>query len=429
MKVLVIGSGAREHAIAWKVAQSLLVEKVFVWPGNAGIFEDAEAIELSSSASTEQVVERVKELGIAMTIVGPEQYLADGIVDVFKEHKLSISGVDRAAATLEASKAFAKDIMKEADIPTAAYFTVSDEATGMSVLKDMDYPCVLKADGLAAGKGVVIAETQTEAETALKEMLAGKFNDAGKQIVIEEFLKGEELSLLLFVDGETALPMLFSQDHKAAYEGDKGPNTGGMGAYAPVSIGDEILADRINTVVTYPLMNALKKRGVTYRGILYIGVMMVENRPFVLEYNVRFGDPETEPLMMAMKSDVVPYFSAVADGFLAGVAPLEWHDGYTATVVLASQGYPGSYEKGKVITGLDSLPEGVKVFHAGTAKNEDGEFVTAGGRVLMITARGKSLDDAMKSVYDAIDGIHFDGMQYRKDIGYREIARERSDEN
>ncbi|MCK5807426.1 phosphoribosylamine--glycine ligase [bacterium] len=424
MNILVVGSGAREHAIAWKVAQSPLVKNIFVWPGNAGIFEDAQSINLASSASLEQLVNRAKELDITMTIVGPEQYLADGIVDLFREHKLSVVGVNKAAAALEASKAFAKDIMKEANIPTAGYFTVSDNASGIKILEKMSYPAVLKADGLAAGKGVVIAQSFEEARNALQEMLAGKFNDAGKQVVIEEFLKGEELSLLLFVDGKTATPMLFSQDHKAAYEGDKGPNTGGMGAYTPVSIGTDSLAEKINTVVTYPLLNALKKRDISFRGILYIGVMMVENEPFVLEYNVRFGDPETEPLMMAMKSDIVLWFSAVADGFLEGLPPLEWHSGYTATVVLSSQGYPGSYEKGKVITGLDSLPDGVKVFHAGTTKNEEGELVTAGGRVLMVTAQGTTLKEATTLVYRAIKNIHFDGMQHRKDIGYREIARE-----
>ncbi len=423
MNILVVGSGAREHAIVWKVKQSPLVDLVFAWPGNAGIFEDAHSLALPSDASFEQLADAVEQNSIDLTVVGPEQALADGIVSVFRKRQLSIVGADSQSARLESSKAFAKDIMKEAGIPTAPFFKVSDKQTGIKVLKNMTYPCVLKADGLAAGKGVIIAKTFDDAQNALEAFFSGTFGTAGNTVIIESFLKGEELSLILFVDGETAVPLQFSQDHKAALDGDLGPNTGGMGAYTPVSFADQELADRINTAVTYPLLKALKQRGIVFRGILYIGLMMVEDKPFVLEYNVRFGDPETEPLMMALKSDIVPWFSALADGFLQGLSPLEWHDGYTLTVVATSDGYPGAYEKGKVITGLDTLPDGVVVFHAGTALNENKEFVTNGGRVLMVTARGATIKEARTRVYDALSRIHFEGMRYRTDIGYRELAR------
>lgn len=421
MKVLVVGKGAREHALAWKISKSPLVKKVYAFPGNAGIAQVAEIPDIKSDDIIDLASFALKEK-IDLTVVGTEDYLAKGVVDVFQFNGLKIFGANKAAAALESSKAFAKEIMDSAKIPTAAYTTVSDFEKGETVLKTSKYPVVLKADGLAAGKGVVICDSYEQAAKELSEMLSGKFKDAGTKVVIEEFLKGEELSLLLLTDGTNVRKLLFSQDHKALLDGDKGPNTGGMGAYTPVSFADDKLYEKVDRLVTLPLLTELKKRDITYRGVLYIGLMIVNGEPFVLEYNARFGDPETEPLMFMLKSDIVPYFLACAEGDIEKLPELEWFEGYGATVVMASGGYPESYKKGEPIQGLDVIEENAVVFHAGTTM-KNGNIVTDGGRVLMVTASGKTIHEAMKNVYSNTEKISFNNSFFRRDIGHREINR------
>ena len=330
MKVLVVGKGGREHALAWKIAQSFYVDRLYCFPGNAGIAEIAEIPNIADD-SVESLLDFALKESIDLTVVGPEDYLAKGIVDAFEAKGLRIFGVNKEAARLESSKAFAKEVMKAAGIPTAAYSTVTDFESGDKILKTSKYPVVLKADGLAAGKGVIICATYEEASSELSQMLGGKFKAAGAKVVIEEFLKGEELSLLLLTDGTNVKRLMFSQDHKALNDGDTGLNTGGMGAYTPVKSGTDELYEKVDRAVTQPLLNELKKRGINYRGILYIGLMIVDGEPFVLEYNVRFGDPETEPLMFMLISDIVPYFQAVAgkgDVTLESLPELVWRSGY-----------------------------------------------------------------------------------------------------
>jgi phosphoribosylamine---glycine ligase len=425
MKVLVVGKGAREHALAWKIAQSEIVNKVYAYPGNAGISEVAE-IPVLKDDSIETLCEFALSEKIDLTVVGPEDYLAKGITDLFESKGLKIFGVNRSAAFLESSKAFAKEIMTSANIPTASFHTVTDMEAGTNILEKSSFPIVLKADGLAAGKGVVICDNLDTATKELSEMLQGKFKDAGAKVVIEQFLKGEELSLLLLTDGTNVKKLLFSQDHKALSEGDKGPNTGGMGAYTPVSFANESLYEKVNLLVTLPLLNELKKRNIDYRGVLYIGLMIVDKTPYVLEYNARFGDPETEPLMFMLESDIVPYFKACIERTLDKLPEMRWYDGYGATVVMASGGYPDSYPKGVEIKGLDTVDSDCTVFHAGTIYKGN-SILTDGGRVLMVTGRGKTAQDAMSKVYRNVEKITFDGSYYRKDIGYREIQRNKND--
>ena len=438
MKVFVVGKGGREHALVWKIAQSFYVEKIYCFPGNAGIAEMAEIPEIADD-SVESLLAFALREGIDLTVVGPEDYLAKGIVDAFEAKGLRIFGVNREAARLESSKAFAKEVMKAADIPTAAYSTVTDFETGDKILKNSKYPAVLKADGLAAGKGVVICSTYEEAATELSQMLSGKFKEAGAKVVIEEFLKGEELSLLLITDGTNVKRLLFSQDHKALCDGDTGLNTGGMGAYTPVASGTDELYEKVNESITLPLLKELKNRGINYRGILYIGLMIVENEPFVLEYNVRFGDPETEPLMFMLISDIVPYFWAVSgkDNSFSGqkdetVPPftslealpdLVWRKGYGMSVVLASGGYPESYEKNKEISGLGNIDKNCFVFHAGTKFDKTGKILTDGGRVMMVTSKGETIAQAVENTYKNVEKISFDKMYFRHDIAHREIER------
>lgn len=437
MKVLVVGKGGREHALAWKIAQSFYVDKLFCFPGNAGIAEVAEIPDIADD-SVESLLDFAKKESIDLTVVGPEDYLAKGIVDAFEAKGLRIFGVNKEAARLESSKAFAKEVMKSAKIPTAAYSTVTDFESGDKILKTSKYPVVLKADGLAAGKGVIICTTYEEAASELSQMLGGKFKAAGAKVVIEEFLKGEELSLLLLTDGKTVKRLLFSQDHKALNDGDTGLNTGGMGAYTPVKSGTDELYEKVDKTITQPLLGELKKRGINYRGILYIGLMIVDGEPFVLEYNVRFGDPETEPLMFMLISDIVPYFWAVAgkegsqadkNGSLPLCTTLEalpelvWRSGYGMCVVLASGGYPEGYEKGKIISGLDSVDENCVVFHAGTKYDTEGNIVTDGGRVLMVTSAGKGIAEAVENTYRNVEKITFDKAYFRHDIAHREMER------
>ena len=438
MKVLVVGKGGREHALVWKIAQSFYVDKVYCFPGNAGIAEIAEIPEIADD-SVESLLGFALKEEIDLTVVGPEDYLAKGIVDAFEAKGLRIFGANREAAKLESSKAFAKEVMKSASIPTAAYSVVTDLESGEKILKDSKYPVVLKADGLAAGKGVLICNSYEEAKSELSQMLGGKFKAAGAKVVIEEFLKGEELSLLLLTDGTNVKRLLFSQDHKALNDGDTGLNTGGMGAYTPVASGTDELYEKVNKSVTLPLLNELKKRGIDYRGILYIGLMIVDGNPFVLEYNVRFGDPETEPLMFMLISDIVPYFWAVSgtgrsfSGGNAGTLPpftsldalpdLVWREGYGMCVVMASGGYPESYEKNKEIHGLGDVDGNCVVFHAGTKSDKSGNVLTDGGRVLMVTSKGGTIAQAVENTYRNVAKISFDKMFFRHDIAHREIER------
>jgi len=440
MKVFVIGKGGREHALAWKIAQSFYVDELFCFPGNAGIAEIAKIPEIADD-SVESLLDFAIRESIDLTVVGPEDYLAKGIVDAFEAKGLRIFGVNRKAAQLESSKAFAKEVMKAAGIPTAAYSTVTDFESGNAVLKASKYPLVLKADGLAAGKGVIICSTYEEAQNELSQMLGGKFKSAGTKVVIEEFLKGEELSLLLLTDGTNVKPLLFSQDHKALNDGDTGLNTGGMGAYTPVASGTSELYEKVDRTVTQPLLAELKKRGIEYRGILYIGLMVVNNEPYVLEYNVRFGDPETEPLMYMLISDIVPYFYAVAGKDSSAAADnatmplftsieampeLVWRSGYGMCVVMASGGYPEAYEKGKVISGLDYVDENCVVFHAGTKSDKSGNILTDGGRVLMVTSHGKTIEEAIENTYRNVGKINFEKMYFRHDIAHREAERKQN---
>lgn len=426
MKILIIGSGGREHALAWKAAQSSQVDEVLVAPGNAGTATEpgvrnvpvkAEDLDgLLALAGTEDV---------ALTIVGPEQPLVDGIVDRFTAAGLRCFGPNQTAAQLEGSKKFTKDFLARHDIPTAAYGSFTDLSAAKKFLREHSLPIVVKADGLAAGKGVIIAHSLAEADQALEQILdEGVFGAAGASVVIEEFLEGEEASFIAIVDGREVLPMASSQDHKARDDGDAGPNTGGMGAYSPAPIVDEAMHARIMKEVMLPTVNALADEGIHYRGFLYAGLMINESGvPNVLEFNCRFGDPETQPIMFRLESDLVELCNAAIDGELAG-RQVQWHPQPSIGIVMASGGYPGSYEKGRKITGLDTIDDpNVKVFHAGTALNDD-SVVTAGGRVLCVVARDESVSKAQKRAYENVARIHWDGAFYRHDIGYRAIARE-----
>ncbi len=423
MKVLVIGSGGREHALAWKIARSPRVSKVFCAPGNAGIEETAEVVDLSAS-DIEGLARFADKNRIDLTVVGPELPLTMGIVDLFEERGLRIFGPSKAASELEGSKAFSKAAMKRHGIPTAAYETFDSREPALACIEKMGAPVVVKADGLAAGKGVTVARTVEEAKKAVEMMMVNKaFGSAGDRLVIEEFMEGEEASYLVFSDGENILPMPASQDHKAVYDGDRGPNTGGMGAYSPAPVVTGEMEERILNEIIHPLLRGMASEGRPYRGILYAGLMITEEGPKVVEFNVRFGDPECQPIIMRMKGDIIPVIEAAIDGRLDS-AEMEWDDRAAVCVVMASKGYPGSYEKGKVITGLEEVKamDDVFVFHAGTARKGE-RIVTSGGRVLGVTALGEGIGDAIKRAYDAVGRIHWDGVYFRKDIGRKALTR------
>ena len=428
MKVLVIGSGGREHALAWKAAQSPDVEKVYVAPGNAGTAREAKLENVAIGVEDiDGLIAFARDNTIALTIVGPEAPLVIGVVDAFEAAGLRCFGPSKDAAQLEGSKAFTKDFLARHRIPTADYanFTGVDEA--LAYLKEKGAPIVIKADGLAAGKGVIVAMTLAEAEAAVRDMLAGNaFGEAGHRVVIEEFLAGEEASFIVMVDGEHILPMATSQDHKRVGEGDTGPNTGGMGAYSPAPVVTPEVHQRIMTEVIEPTVKGMAAEGNPYTGFLYAGLMITEDgTPKVIEYNCRFGDPETPPIMMRLKSDLVALCSAALDGKLDTVST-EWDERAAMGVVLAALGYPGSYAKGDAIEGLDGADsDDAKVFHAGTAE-KDGKVVTAGGRVLCATALGNSVREAQQKAYALADKISWSGMFMRRDIGYRAIAREKA---
>ncbi|OQX20972.1 MAG: 5-(carboxyamino)imidazole ribonucleotide mutase [Desulfobacteraceae bacterium IS3] len=423
MKVLVIGGGGREHALVWKIAQSPKVEKIYCAPGNAGIAELAECVSISAD-DIGKLLEFAKQEKIGLTVVGPEGPLSKGIVDLFEEHGLRIFGASKAAAEIEASKSFAKNLMKTYGIPTAAGQAFTDYKTAAAFIRKMGAPLVVKADGLAAGKGVIVCASEDEAIDALNKIMVQKeFGDAGNKVIVEECLIGEEASFLAFTDGKTVIPLPSSQDHKAVYDNDKGPNTGGMGAYSPAPVVDSYLHKKIMKQIMIPTVRAMAAEGRPYKGVLYAGLMIDRDQIKVLEFNARFGDPEAQPLLIRIKNDIVPIMEAVIDGKLEG-RKLEIDDRAAVCVVMASGGYPESYKKGLPISGLDDvrhIREAV-VFHAGTAESE-GKTVTSGGRVLGVTALGDSVRKAISKAYEAVSRISWDGVHFRKDIGQKALKR------
>ncbi|MBR9662750.1 phosphoribosylamine--glycine ligase [Bacillus cereus] len=416
MNILVIGRGGREHALAWKFAQSEKVEKVYVAPGNEGMRDVATPVDIDEN-DFDALVLFAKENKVELTFVGPEIPLMNGIVDRFNEEGLRVFGPNKAAAVIEGSKAFTKELMKKYDIPTAAYETFTDYEEAVQYIQKVGAPIVIKADGLAAGKGVTVAMTLEEALQAVKEMLQDvKFGAASKKVVIEEFLDGQEFSLMAFVNGTTVHPMVIAQDHKRAFDGDKGPNTGGMGAYSPVpQIPESAVQEAIKTVL-HPTAKAMIAENRSFTGILYAGLILTNDGPKVIEFNARFGDPETEVVLPCLENDLVDVCNAVLD---ESELTLQWSEEAVIGVVLASKGYPEAYKKGDIIKGLDALQDAI-VFHSGTAMKH-GDFVTNGGRVLFVACKANSLQEAKDKVYKEIGKIESDGLFYRSDIGYRAI--------
>ena len=421
MRILVIGGGGREHALVWKLAQSPQVDKIFVCPGNPGMKNLAECIALPLT-DLEKVADFAQQEAIDLTVVGPEATLVAGIVDVFSKRGLAIFGPTAAAAEIEGSKAFSKQLMAKYGIPTAFFKVCEDIPTAKAYIEEKGAPIVVKADGLAAGKGVVVAMTKAAALAAVDDMMGDlKFGGAGARVVLEEYMEGEEASLLAFTDGETIVPMLAAQDHKRVNDGDEGPNTGGMGAYAPAPVMTEILKEKCVELVLKPTIEAMKAEGRPYKGCLYAGLMIKGDDIKVVEFNARFGDPETQVVLPLLASDLVDVMLACAQGRL-GEIEVKWSDAATVCVVMASGGYPESYKQGLPITGLEAagaLPDTI-VFHAGT-KEVDGEIVTAGGRVLGITAIGKDIRAAKNKAYAAVEHIKFTDAHYRHDIAWRAL--------
>lgn len=423
MKVLVIGSGGREHALVKKISQSKKLSKLFVAPGNAGMQDLAEVINIKAD-EIEKLADFAKENEVDLTIVGPEDPLVKGIVDLFEERNLKIFGPNKKAASLEASKIFTKDLCKKYNIPTADYMVFDDSKKAKRYIDKCDKPQVIKADGLAAGKGVVVAADKEEAKAAIDLMMEEKaFGDAAKKVTIEERLYGEEASILVLCDGEHICPLATSQDHKQIYDEDRGPNTGGMGAYSPAPIIDDGLYEDIMRDIIRPTIYALKEEGINYKGVLYAGLMMTESGPQLLEYNVRFGDPETQAILTRIESDFLVALEAAVDGKLDEVE-IKWDERSCICVVIASGGYPGNYEKGIEIKGLKKAgkQKNVIVYHAGT-KKENEKIYTNGGRVLGVTALGEDITQAIDRAYKAIEYIHFDKMYYRKDIGHKAVGK------
>src|SRR5262245_9449027 len=415
MKILVVGSGGREHALAWKMKQSSDVERIFCAPGNVGTAQIAENIAISAS-DLEALVRFAKENRIDLTVVGPDDPLAAGIVDLFAAEKLRAFGPTKSAARLEASKIFAKELMSAQKIPTAEARTFSDSSKALDYCERLEFPVVLKADGLALGKGVIIAADAAAARSTIDEMMnQGRFGDAGRRIVIEDFLRGTECSLHALVDGSSYCLLESARDHKRALDGDQGPNTGGMGAFSPANNWNKDLQSQFEAEIMQPLLRGFLRQGITFRGLLYPGLIITSDGARVLEFNCRFGDPETQALLPRMKSDLLPLLEATIDGNLSKCA-IEWDTRATVTVVLASGGYPGKYETEKVISGLDDAAklEDVHIFHAGTKR--DGEVKTVGGRVLAVTALGSTLEAARIRAYEAVSRINFENCHYRRDI-------------
>lgn len=426
MNILVIGSGGREHALAWKAAQSDAVETVYVAPGNAGTDGEAglENVRIDTM-DFRALADFAEGSSVGLTIVGPETPLVEGIVDYFQARNLRCFGPSKGAAQLEGSKAFTKDFLARHNIPSGSYANFTELEPALAYLREQGAPIVVKADGLAAGKGVIVAETLAQAEEAVTDMLSGNaFGEAGCRVVIEEFLPGEEASFIVIVDGRHVLPMATSQDHKRIGEGDTGPNTGGMGAYSPAPVVDTVVHQRIMDRVILPTVAGMAAEGNEYTGFLYAGLMIdADGNPRVIEYNCRFGDPETQPIMMRLQSDLVALCDAALEGTL-DQTDAQWDERCAVGVVLAAGGYPAKYTQGALINGLDTaLNDDIKIFHAGTARSGQGGVVTSGGRVLCVTALGDNIASAQRACYEATDSISWDGMTLRKDIGWRAIAR------
>ncbi|MFN3387961.1 MAG: phosphoribosylamine--glycine ligase [Allosphingosinicella sp.] len=423
MNVLLLGSGGREHALAWKLAQSPRLGKLFAAPGNPGIAEHAQLAPIDP-ADHRGTVDFCLKNSVELIVIGPEAPLVDGLADNLRTMGFCVFGPNKIPSQLEGSKAFTKELCRQYKIPTARFACPSDRLAAEAALEDFGLPVVIKADGLAAGKGVIVAETKDEAEAALKTMFGGGFGAAGKSVVIEEFLEGEEVSLFVLTDGETILPFGSAQDHKRAGDGDTGSNTGGMGAYSPASVLTPELEKRAIDEIVRPTIAAMAARGTPYSGILYAGLMLTKDGPKLIEYNVRFGDPECQVLMMRLESDLFDLVYATTRGTLSEAEPPRFSDEAALAVVIAARGYPAAPETGGAIGGLDAVPDGAKVFQAGTAE-KDGKLVAAGGRVLNVAARGATVAAAREAAYAAVDAIDFPGSFCRRDIGWREVERGR----
>jgi phosphoribosylamine--glycine ligase len=423
MKVLVVGGGGREHSLVWKIAQSPKVTKIYCAPGNAGISEQATIVPIKAN-DLNGLLEFALRERIDLTVVGPEDPLTQGIADLFESKGLSIFGASRKAAEIEGSKAFAKEMMRKYHIPTAVYEIFDDRNEAVQYIRKQGAPIVVKADGLAAGKGVMICKTIEDAIQSVDKIMVEKiFGEAGKRVIVEEYLIGEEASYIAFTDGKAILPMASSQDHKPIFDGDQGPNTGGMGAYSPAPVVTDEVNEKIIQKVLRPIIYGMGEEGRAYKGVLYAGLMIHEGHPKVLEFNARFGDPETQPVLMRMKGDIVPILEACMKGTLSQYQ-IEWDYRASACVVMASKGYPGDYERGKPIKGLRevSRTEGVFVFHAGTAF-KDNQIITNGGRVLGVTGLGEDISRAIERTYQAVKKISWDGVHYRTDIGQKALCR------
>ncbi|MGH6708120.1 MAG: phosphoribosylamine--glycine ligase [Bradyrhizobium sp.] len=424
MNILLLGSGGREHALAWKIAASPLLTKLWCAPGNAGIANDAECIAIDITDHP-AVIDFCKANKVDFVVVGPDAPIAAGIVDDLNAAGFKAFGPTKAAGRLESSKTFTKNLCRDNNIPTAAYAHFTDAEKAKAYIRKQGAPIVIKADGLAAGKGVVVAMNEAEALDAVDMMFGGGFGEAGAEVVVEEFMVGEEASFFALCDGEHALELATAQDHKRAFDGDKGPNTGGMGAYSPAPVMTEAMRARVMDEMIYPTLRAMKAMGSPYKGVLFAGVMVTKDGPKLVEYNARFGDPETQVLMMRMMSDLLPALIASADGQLKNFS-LRWFDDVALTVIMATRGYPGSYGKGSVISGLDEAAkvEGVEIFHAGTIA-KDGKILASGGRVLNVCAMGKTVTQAQQRAYAAVDRINWPEGFCRRDIGWQAVARER----
>jgi phosphoribosylamine--glycine ligase len=424
MNILLLGSGGREHALAWKIAASPLLTKLWCAPGNAGIAKDAVCVALDITDHP-AVIDFCKANKIDFVVVGPDAPIAAGMVDDLNAAGFKAFGPTKAAGRLESSKSFTKALCRDNNIPTAAYEHFTDAGKAKAYIREQGAPIVVKADGLAAGKGVVVAMSEQEALDAVDMMFGGGFGEAGAEVVVEEFMAGEEASFFVLCDGEHALPLATAQDHKRAFDGDKGPNTGGMGAYSPAPVMTEAMCARVMAEMIHPTLRAMKAMGSPYKGVLFAGIMVTKDGPKLVEYNARFGDPECQVLMMRMMSDLLPALIASADGQLKNFS-LRWFDDVALTVIMATKGYPGSYGKGSVISGLDDAAkvDGVEIFHAGTIA-KDGKILASGGRVLNVCAMGKTVTQAQERAYHAVDRIDWPEGFCRRDIGWQAVARER----
>ena len=421
MKVMVIGGGAREHALAWKITQSPKVKELYIAPGNAGTSSIAHNLDISPN-DVGALAKSAQEIGIDLTVVGPEAPLASGIVDYFERSGLPIFGPTKAATQIESSKVFAKELMQKYGIPCPKGITFSSYPEAKGYLESQQMPVVVKADGLAAGKGVIVAGSKEEALKALSNIMETKiFGSAGDRVVIEECLTGKEVSLLAFTDGKSVIPMVPACDYKRVSDNDQGPNTGGMGSYSPPGFFDAKVSQQVIKTILQPAVKAMAQEGIPYKGVLYAGLMIADNMPKVLEFNARFGDPETQVILPRLQTDLVDIFLAIVDNRLSEVA-VDWNNDACVGVVTASAGYPGSYKTGFLITGLDKLDKEILVFHAGTKLGENSQVYTDGGRVLTVTASGKTMAEARAKAYQSLPRIHFDGCHYRKDIAAREVS-------